>query len=231
LKDETGASTHYRIDYDRVRREYHVGIQLPSGTVQNQRYDHQGRLIQNTLDGIDQMVVSRDSGTQERITDARGLTTTIQYDSAAARRPIKTIYPDGSAETTRYDGIYNRKTQFTNTLGVTSSWAYDGQGNLTQYVEAQGRPEQRTTLYTYDSQGQMTSRTRGAGNAKGPDAITERYAYDSRGNLTQQTNGQGNSASATYNSQGLPLTVTNALGQTSTSTYDAAGNLVSFPVK
>jgi hypothetical protein len=30
LTDETGGTTNYRIDYDRVRRQYLVGIQLPN---------------------------------------------------------------------------------------------------------------------------------------------------------------------------------------------------------
>ncbi|MFT3779450.1 MAG: RHS repeat-associated core domain-containing protein [Ottowia sp.] len=225
LTDEVGAATNYRIDYDRVRREYLVGIQQPGGTIQNLRYDIRGRLLQDTLDGVDRSIVSQDSPTQERITDARGLVTTIQYDSAAARRPIKTIHPDGSQESSTYDPIYNRRTSHTNALGIVSTWAYDAKGNVTEYVEAKGKPEQRTTRYTYDQYGQMLTRTRGTANGQGADAITERYEYDDRGNITKATDGLGNSTAYTYNLQGQPLTQTNALNQTTSYTYDAAGNL------
>lgn len=227
LTDETGGVTNYRIDYDRVRREYLVNIQQPGGSVHQRRYDSGGKLLQNSVDGMDLSVVSKVSATQERITDARGLVTTIQYDSASARRPIKTIHPDGSSETSSYDPVYNRKTRHTNALGIVSTWAYDAQGNPTQYTEAQGRPEQRTTHSTYDPYGQLTSRTRGAGDGRGPDAITERYEYDDAGNVTKITDGEGHATRYSYNSLGKVLSQTNALGHTTTYAYDAAGNRTS----
>lgn len=121
LTDEVGRVTNYGVGYDRVRREYMVSIQQPGGSVHHRRYDNEGKLLQNTVDGMDLSVVSKDSATQERITDARGLVTTIQYDSASARRPIKTIYPDGSSETSAYDPVYNRKTKHINALGIVST--------------------------------------------------------------------------------------------------------------
>ena len=121
LTDETGGVTNYRIDYDRVRREYLVNIQQPGGSVHQRRYDSGGKLLQNSVDGMELSVVSKVSATQERITDARGLVTTIQYDSASSKRPIKTIHPDGSSETSSYDPVYNRKTRHTNALGIVST--------------------------------------------------------------------------------------------------------------
>ncbi|WP_238946571.1 RHS repeat-associated core domain-containing protein [Vandammella animalimorsus] len=225
VKNEVGAITNYRVDYDRVKREYHINIQLPGGATQYLRFDSKGRRLQNTLDGMDLMRVQRQSQTQDKITDARGQATIVQYDSAQARRPIKIIHPDGASETFAYDGIYNRKTRHVNTLGTVSTWAYDAKGNLIRWIEAQGKPEQRTTTYTYDAFGQMLSRTRGAGDGQGADAITERFEYDDKGNQTKVTDGENQSSTATYNVQGLPLTETNALGQTTTYAYDASGNL------
>ena len=131
------------------------------------------------------------------ITDARGLTTTIQYN--AARQPIRTIHPDGSVESNAYDS-QGRRTSHTNVLGQTSRWSYDAQGNETKYVEAVGAPEQRTTLSTYDQHGQLKTRTTGAGDGKGPDAITTGYEYDKQGNLIQTTDGLGRTSRASYNS-------------------------------
>ena len=227
LTDEIGGVTNYRIDYDRVRREYLVNIQQPGGSVHQRRYDSGGKLLQNSVDGMDLSVVSKVSATQERITDARGLVTIIQYDSASARRPIKTIHPDGSSETSTYDPVYNRKTKHINTLGLVSTWAYDAQGNVTEYVEAQGKPEQRTTHYSYDQWGQLTSRTRGVGDGRGPDAITEQYEYDDAGNVTKVIDGEGHATRFSYNSLGQVLSQTNALGHTTTYAYDAAGNRIS----
>jgi RHS repeat-associated protein len=123
--------------------------------------------------------------------------------------------------------VYNRKTRHTNALGIVSAWAYDAQGNPTQYVEAQGKPEQRTTHSTYDPYGQLTSRTRGAGDGRGLDAITEKFEYDDTGNVAKVIDGEGHSTSYSYNSLGQVLSQTNALGHTATYTYDAAGNRTS----
>ena len=222
-RDETGAVTNYRIEWDRVRRQYTLHTQEPSGLQRTQVYDKDGLIIRDSAGGLTATQRSVDSATQERLTDARGLTTTIQYD--AARRPLKTIYPDGSSENSQYDS-QGRRTRHTDALGSTSTWSYDAQGNETRYVEAVGRPEQRTTLSTYDPWGQLKSRTRGAGDGKGTDAITTTYDYDNRGNLIKITDGLNRATQATYNSQGLPLTQTNALTQTTSLSYDAAGNLL-----
>ena len=210
-----------------MRREYLVNIQQPGGSVHQRRYDSGGKLLQNSVDGMELSVVSKVSATQERITDARGLVTTIQYDSASSKRPIKTIHPDGSSETSSYDPVYNRKTRHTNALGIVSTWAYDTQGNTTQYVEAQGRPEQRTTYYGYDQWGQMTTKTRGAGDGRGPDAITERFEYDDAGNVAKVIDGEGHATRYTYDTRGQAITQTNALGHTTRHSYDAAGNRTS----
>ncbi|ARU03923.1 hypothetical protein CCO03_03825 [Comamonas serinivorans] len=224
FKDEVGSTTNYRIDYNRVKREYMVSMQLPGGANQVIRYDSGGRILQNTLGELDLTIDKIDANT-ERSKDARGLITTTVYN--AARLPLKVIYPDGASETTTYDPIFNQKTSFTNALGVLSTWAYDGKGNITEWVEAKGLPEQRTTLYTYDQWGNLLSKTRGAGDGKQADAITEAFEYDNAGNLTKVTNGLGHSTRATYNARGLPLTLTNPLGHVTTRTYDAQGNLLS----
>lgn len=224
-KDETGATTNYRIEWDRVRRQYTVHTQQPSGLQRTQVYDKDGLILRDTAGGLTATQRSIDSPTQERITDARGLVTTIQYDSA--RRPLKTIYPDGSSETNQYDS-HGRRTSHTDALGTVSRWTYDAQGNETSHVEAEGKPEQRTTLSNYDQWGQLKSRSKGAGQAQGSDAITTSYDHDGRGNLIKITDGLNRATQATYNSQGLPTSQTNALGQSSQISYDAAGNLSSI---
>jgi hypothetical protein len=92
--------------------------------------DHQGRILQNTIGEIDLATVERISETHDRITGARGLVAIIQYD--IFRRPIQTTYLDGSNETTQYEPIYGRKVRHTNTSGITSAWAYDAKGKLTE---------------------------------------------------------------------------------------------------
>ncbi len=227
LQNETGQSTNYRIEYDRTRKRYTLHTQAPGNLQRTQVYDAQGLLLGDSVDGMAQLTRSVEksgSTTQEKDQDARGNTTITQYN--AARQPLKTIHPDGSQESNAYD-TQGRRTQHTNALGIVSTWKYDTQGKEIEYTEAKGKPEQRTTHSTYDQWGQLTSRTRGAGDGRGQDAITERYEYDDRGNLTRAINGEGHATSFSYNSQGQAITLTNALGHTTRHSYDAAGNRTS----
>ncbi|CAN7516605.1 RHS repeat-associated core domain-containing protein [Acidovorax sp. LjRoot117] len=223
IQDEGGATTLYRVEYDRVRQQYTITSQDPTGASRRRVYNKTGLLLQDSTN--DQMQSQRivDSVSQERSIDARGQTTTTQYDTA--RQPLQITYPDGSRESYQYDA-QGRTVRHTNTLGAVSTWAYDAKGREVEHTEALGQPEQRTTRSTYDPWGQPTRRTRGAGNGLGPDTVATGYEYDSAGNLVRTTNALGHSASATYNSQGQPLTQTNPLGQTSTYTWDAAGHLL-----
>lgn len=224
LQDETGATTLYRVDYDRVRQQYTIHSQDPSGATRRRSYNRNGLLLQDSTN--DQLMTQRiiDSVNQERYIDARGQTTTTQFDNA--RRPLLIIHPDGSQESYQYDG-QGRTVRYTNALGVISTWAYDAKGNEVERTEALDQPEQRTTRSTYDQWGQLTRRTLGAGNGLGSDAVGNSYEYDSSGNIVKTTNALGHSASATHNAQGKVLTQTNPLGHTSTHTYDPAGNLLS----
>ena len=121
--------------------------------------------------------------------------------------------------------MFGRQSSYTNQLGVVSTWRYDSKGNVTEWIEAKGLPEQRTTLYSYDPYSQLTCTTKGAGNAKQTDAITQSWQYDSAGNVTAQTDGEGNTRKMAYDLRGAPTSRTDALNRTTSFNIDAAGNL------
>ena len=223
ITDETGAVTRWRVDYERVKRRYHVSIEHPGGGQQILSYDHRGRLIRNTLGGLSVYSIERISDSQDKATDARGLTTITHYNSA--RQATRIIHPDGSSEESQYNHA-GRKTAHRSASGTQSTWRYDARGNETEHIEAQGAPEQRTTRSTYDEWGQKTSATTGAGDGKGADAATERFTYDTNGNITAHTDAAGHTTHYTHNNQGQILTETDPLGNTTSYQYDAAGNLL-----
>jgi RHS repeat-associated protein len=223
LQDETGATTQYRVEYDRVRQQYTLHSQDPSGTRRTRTYNKTGRLLQDSINDQVQSQRTIDSETLERSTDARGQTTTTQYDSN--RRPLQITHPDGSRDTYQYDG-QGRTVRHTNPLGVVSTWAYDSAGNPVEHTQALGLPEQRTTRSTYDRWGQVTRRSQSADNNTN-DTVVSLYEYDSAGNLTKTTNALGQSWSYSHNSQGQILSQTNPLGHTWTYAYNAAGQLLS----
>ena len=226
LTDEAGRKTEYEVGYEHIRREYRIAVSLPGGAQQRLRFDHTGRLIENTLAGMQLMHVQRLDKNSEAITDARGQTTRIWYDSALTRRPVKIIWPDGSSESNEYDAA-GRRIRHTSPLGVVSAWSYGERGQALTHTEAVGLPEERTWRWRYDSLGQRTQSTLGAKDGRGSDALTEHYAYDSWGNLTEMRDAAGHSSRASYNSQGLITSETDPLGHTRRLEYDAAGNLTS----
>ena len=224
LTDEAGRKTEYEVGYEHIRREYRIAVSLPGGAQQRLRFDHTGRLIENTLAGMQLMHVQRLDKNSEAITDARGQTTRIWYDSALTRRPVKIIWPDGSSESNEYDAA-GRRIRHTSPLGVVSAWSYGERGQALTHTEAVGLPEERTWRWRYDSLGQRTQSTLGAKDGRGPDALTEHYAYDSWGNLTEMRDAAGHSSRASYNSQGLITSETGPLGRQSSTVYDASGNV------
>lgn len=81
-----------------------------------------------------------------------------------------------------------------------------------------------TTTYAYDSNGQISSSTRGAGLGNSIE-LTTTYAYDGFGNLTSETlSGSGiisRTSSTAWDTRGqFRTSVTNALGHTETRVYD-----------
>jgi len=221
-QDENGARWVYRIDFNRVSQQYLVSIQRPDGTPSQYRYSKEGWLLEYVVDGQVQTQRQMDSTTQHRTLDARGLTTTINYDTHY--RPLQTIQPDGSKEAWQYDS-QGRIVRYTNAEGTVTTWRYDGKGSLLQAIDALGKPEQRSHLYTYDQWGNTLSYRRGSGDGQGTDAVTETYVYDNWGNQVETVDATGNVNRYAYNSKGQPTTLTNALGNTWTRSYDKLGRL------
>ncbi|MFA9287827.1 RHS repeat-associated core domain-containing protein, partial [Comamonas sp. SY3] len=149
--------------------------------------------------------------------------TTTTYDSNY--QPLQITHPDGSVEKYTYEPVFGRQSSYTNQLGVVSTWRYDSKGNVIEWVEAKGLPEQRTTLYTYDPYSQLTSSTKGAGDATQADAITQSWQYDSAGNVTAQTDGEGHTRKTAYDLRGASTSQTDALNRKTNLEVDAAGNV------
>ncbi|WP_158235616.1 RHS repeat-associated core domain-containing protein [Acidovorax sp. 56] len=221
-QDENGARWVYRIDFNRVSQQYLVSIQRPDGTPSQYRYSKEGWLLEYVVDGQVQTQRQMDSTTQHRTLDARGLTTTINYDTHY--RPLQTIQPDGSKESWQYDS-QGRLVRYTNAEGTVTTWLYDAKGSLLQAIDALGKPEQRSHLYIYDQWGNTLSYRRGSGDGQGADAVTETYVYDNWGNLVEVVDATGNVDRYAYNSKGRPTTLTNALGNTWSRSYDQLGRL------
>ncbi|OWG16807.1 putative deoxyribonuclease RhsB [Delftia sp. K82] len=221
--DGQGCASTGKNQYLREKRQFLVTYLDCRGNTTVYLYDREGNELEKTFNGKPAAKNLWDGNYQTRAIDTRGLTTTTHYDYNY--QPLQIIYPDGSRDQYEYEPVRGLRTKHINQGGITSTWTHDDKGRVTSWTEALGRPEQRTTRYQYDSYGQLTSRSTGAGDGTGEDSRTTTYRYDNNGSLIEATAPLGHSSKASYNAAGLPATQTDALGNTTTLSFDAAGRL------
>ena len=221
--DAQGCASTGKNQYLREKRQFLVTYLDCRGNTTVYLYDREGNELERTFNGKPAAKTLWDGNYQTRAIDARGLTTTTSYDYNY--QPLRIAHPDGSLDQYEYEPVRGLRTKHINQGGITSTWSHDDKGRVTSWTEALGRPEQRTTRYQYDSYGQLTSRSTGAGDGTGEDSRTTTYRYDNNGSLIEATDPLGHSSQASYDARGLPATQTDALGNTTTLGFDAAGRL------
>jgi RHS repeat-associated protein len=219
-----GCASTGATNYLRERRVFEVTNTDCRGNATVTQYDLQGNQLSRTFNGKQTATNQWDGAYSQKYTNDRGYSTTTTYDSNY--QPLQITHPDGSVEKYTYEPVFGRQSSYTNQLGVVSTWRYDSKGNVTEWVEAKGLPEQRTTRYTYDQYSQLTSTTKGAGDATKADAITQSWQYDSAGNVTAQTDGEGHTRKTAYDLRGAPTSKTDALNRTTSLEFDAVGNAI-----
>jgi len=231
MTDPMGYQTHYSYSYDRVKRVYTTVETSPTNTRTETRYDKRGQVMFQQIGTRVVRTLVKDGKYVQIEVDERGGQTRTVLD--VNRMPLEILYPDGTKETNTYTAQYGQLASHTDALGNQTTYQYDAKGNLTQQVEAVGKPEQRTTLYTYDNDGQRLTQTiKGltppAGVTPDPtdtayhDATTT-WTYDAKGNVASVIDPEGNTTTFTDDAMGNGLTRTDALNHTTTTTYNANG--------
>jgi RHS repeat-associated protein len=137
--------------------------------------------------------------------------------------------PDGNITVTGYDGD-GRVTSVTqpsylppgasSPISATTSYAYDGDGNLVQMTDPAGN----TTSYTYDALGDLTSETDPQLSGQSAPGVWN-YTYDAAGELLSATDPMHDTTQATYDYFGNQATVTDARGYTTTFQHDYLGDV------
>lgn len=242
LTDKTGAVTLWNIKYDKNKQQYTVSQDDPLGKKTVTQYDAEGRILSQSLNGKLKAQITRDGKYLEKVTDERGLTIAVHYDSF--HHPVKIVYPDGSSESIKYDYAIDKPISYTDSKETLIQWKYDGKGNLLRQTEAVGKPEQRDLVLEYDNYGQVTSAT----YSDAISSVTTHRSYDNFGNVVSFTDAEGyihhyqytvdgqiseyQSPSGQrwqyeYNHAGNLISITNPLNYTVHATYDAMGRLTS----
>ena len=173
-------------------------------------------------------------GRQTRLTDAEGGVESMVYDAFGNK--VQYINQLGGVFTYRYDGNGRVLTETgpADAAGLrgVKRFEYDANGNRTLQVEADGRPEQRTTRYEYDGQNRLVKQTGDAvkiytlGGGEATASPVETRRYDAAGNLVEFVDANGNVTRTAYDSQNRKVAERNGDGVLTQWAYDAAGNVV-----
>lgn len=215
-KDQDGVGFSYEYNYDAVRKEFYEARTSSTGVVYEDTKNEQGRFTGRKVGGVSVFTLA-DSGRTKVRTDSAGNNITESYDEW--NNLVRAQYADGTTSSTTYGTKYSRPLTITNENGVVTKFAYDPYGNMQNRIEAFGKPEARTTTYTFDALGQQLTATRGLS--------TYSYTYDPYGNVATVKDPLNNVSSYTHDVMGNVLLAKNALNQSSTYTYDVTGNPLS----
>ena len=210
----------------------------PNGLTTTLTYDPRGRLIERNVGGEVTSYVYDYVGQLTGVVMPDNSTLTYTYDAAHRLTQIQ----DGLGNKIVYtlDGAGNRTAEnvygISGTLARTRSRVYDSLSRLAQDLGALSQ----TTVYGYDSNGNVTSVTDPLNHATGntydalnrlvqvlgPAAGTTLYGYDAGNNLVQVVDPRGLATNYTYDGLGnLTKQVSPDTGTTA-STFDAAGNVL-----
>ncbi len=172
--------------------------------------------------------------------DALGNLSTFIYDFVT--RETEVINPYGYSQFHKHDDKL-RVIQIIDEVGNVENFEYDEFNNRTKVVDK----NRRVTTYTYDANGNVTSKTAPPAQGHLVGSLTTisydaqsnptnrvdaklgvtSFRYDERGNLTETVNARNATNSITYDMRGLPLIIKDFNGNIQSNTFDAAGNLLS----
>jgi RHS repeat-associated protein len=176
-----------------------ASTKTPNGYTTSLGYDASGALVSVTdpLNHVTSITMHTGGGLPQVIVDPNNVTTTLTYDPRQRLMASAVTTPAGV---------------------LTTSFAYDAAGNLTQTT----LPDNSFIARAYDAAHRVTKTTDALGNTIGLtlDALSDPTAVavkNSNGTMTRQH-------SATFDALGRVLVDTGGAGQTTTLTYDKNGN-------
>jgi len=208
VSDPLGYSWLYENDGYRLNKKTD-----PNGNATSYTYDTSGKLAKSTDPNGKEKTISYTSNTTSTFTEKDGGVWTQQYD-ISLNLPTSKTDPNGNTTSYTYDGNGNMLS-VTKPDGAVTRYTYDSAGNMTSTTDPLGK----TTTYTHNNLGQVLTTT-DANNR------TTTNSYDTNGNLLQTIDPKGAKTVYTYDSKGNLLTRTDPLGSITTYTYDSANNLV-----
>ena len=231
--NQEGETTSY--EYDGADRL--IKTTYPDGSTTQTKYDEAGRVVKTVdqrgnetsfeYDAVGNKIKTTDAlggetkysydanGNLLSVTDALNHTTSYEYNALNQR--VKTIYPDGTTTKPKMNksGLPISKT---NEAGYTTTFAYDT-SSIVPRLNRVTLPNQATTNYTYNPQGQKLSQS---------DALnhTITYSYKPTGELKSETLPLGQSKTYSYDKEGKVTKITDFANRAQKFIYNSYNRLV-----
>lgn len=223
-----GGGGYVRNDYNSVSRavkDQYI-LKTAGGTERHRSFTYSGDNSDKTAGG------------STTVTDDHGVVTKYSYKRMRLTSVTSAVGTTSEA-TSSYDyhPLLLRPASITSPTGKTTSYEYDGLGDVIKVTDPMGRISQTT----YNGVGQPTCAVNPYQYGQGVRCPTSGsvplgaagYAYDGSGNLQSATDAEGNTTTFYRDSTTNPGDVTRAVdaeGRTRTLTYDSYGNVATSSV-
>jgi RHS repeat-associated protein len=195
--------------YDAANRV--LTVARPIGTTTYTHGPNGPLTVTNPMTKTTAMVYGGLGGRVSTVTDPRGKSTTISYNSNGDLVSISD--PLTHATTFGYDAM-GRRTTVTDALGHTTTTTYDVVGRVARVTAHDGTH----TDFGYDKSGARSSVTDPLGRVT-------RYGYDVYGRLERVVDAIGGATTYTYDKMSHVVSLKDAKGQTTAFEYDTTGRL------
>lgn len=223
VTDANGGITSYT--YDSSNRI--LSIKDPKGiTYITNQYNSYGQVTQQTLgDGTNQFLGDEPNqyqfaytpstggrAIQTNVTDPAGNVRVVQFNASGYPTSNTRAYGTPLAQTTTYvRGVGsnpNLLQSATDALNRTTAYTYDSNGNLASVTNLAGTAAAATWSFTHEPAFQQLQTT------KDPLGHVTTFSYDGGGHLTKISDPLGHATSFVYDTQARPTSITDALNHT-----------------
>ena len=194
------------------------GPRTDVGDVTTFEYDTQGNRIRttNALGHVTEIMAHDAHGRPLTLVDPNGITTTLSYD---ARGRLRSRTTAGATSTFNYDGVGNL-TRMTLPNGAYLDYGYDAAHRLIAVADNLGHRIE----YTLDAQGNRTAEN--VYDSTNTLRRTQSRVYNQLGRLIEAIGAQAQTTAYGYDGNGNPISVTDPLNRLTTQAFDALDRLI-----
>uniref|UniRef100_UPI00131E28D4 hypothetical protein n=1 Tax=Burkholderia metallica TaxID=488729 RepID=UPI00131E28D4 len=207
--------------------QYHAYDRDHSGNVLIER-DGDHTSVEYTYDAVGRVLTRKEKTNQSAPWSGPDGWTPVElvtrYEYDAKGQQVRTTDPSGTVTDTHYDLNGRKLTVVVDPDGqkLTTTFAYDGTGQVLTVTEGADSAAAKVTQNTYDGAGRLIEQIVDPAGLK----LTTHYAYDPVGNLVSETNAAGGVTHHVYDAAGREIGSVGPTGTVTRIDRDAEGRIV-----